>query len=1086
MIPQHIIDDILDKSDIVEVVSDYITLKRHGSSYNACCPFHNEATPSFAVTPSKGIYKCFGCGKGGNSISFIMEHEHVSFIEAIGVLAKKYKVVLPEAREIDEKERAEIEKKAQHREALKVANKIAATFFIEQLELNPTAKDYAVERMSVDSVAEFQIGYAPEGNKLIDYCRENGVKIDILIELGLIKERNGQVYDKFRNRLIFTIADKYGNPVGFTGRALDPEDEKRAKYINSDESELFIKSNLLYGFHIARKAIAETKTAYLVEGNTDCTRLHICDRKNTVAQMGTALTESHIKILQQAGAETVIILYDNDKAGLAATFKNAEMLLAEGFEVMVLPLPEIDKKVDADSFFIGNEIAIHEDHFLQDYVLWLANREIERATTPQMKGRVMNRICELLTTVSQSAADEYIEALGKQYKPVTKWKNAYKAALREKQPPKVMTVDDDDPDNANLTLLQREMLREYGFYEEYNMYYFARLSGYGSNFVLRPISHIESAMNPKRLYEIINCDGISKVIEFNQRDLTSISAFKTIIEGLGNFLWKTDDTCLMLLKSYLYRETETCTEITQIGWHKQGFWAWANGVFTDHFIPVDKYGIVRIEQGNFYLPAFSNQFRFDPSVFQSERRFVFSDKGKITLYDYTSKLIDVFGDNAMIGILFYINTLFRDVIVRRTNNFPILNLFGPKGAGKSELCHSLLQFFGNHPKGPNINNTSKPALGDHIAQAANAIAAIEEYKNSIEFEKIEFLKGLYDSTGRTKMNMERDKKKETTAVDCSIALVGQEMPTADIALYSRLLFTPFYKTEYSEAEVKRFENLKNIEKEGLTHITHELLLLRKIFIDNYDKAWEQASEALKQYLKNEVVEERIAKNWTMILTGYYALQNEIELPFSIEKATEIFAIAMRRQNVETKKGSDVANFWSIVEYLVKDGLIENEIDYRIDHLARIKTDTADYKWEEVHTIIRVDHTRIFALYRKHAKQIIDLTLPLPTLEYYLKNSKEYLGKMKSVPFKVRDVVTGENLSDKVVPKAEDFEDQENLKKKKYHITTALCFEYNQLGINVHFDNSSDDSVWDDVKEAPAKLDDEADEVKLKFSEAVPY
>jgi DNA primase len=1070
MIPQPIIDDILDKADLVEVVSGYLTLQRHGKQYQACCPFHNEKTPSFTVTPSKGIYKCFGCGKGGNAISFVMEHEKVSFVEAVGILAKKYKVNLPKAKEIDEKERAEIEKRARHREAMKVANRVVADFFAEQLEENPKAKEYAIYRTSSEIISLFSLGYAPEGNKLIDYCRKNGIKIEILQELGLIKERKGQLYDTFRNRLVFPIHDKYGNPVGFTGRAMDEEGEKYGKYLNSTESELFVKGNLLYGYHIARKVIAESRTAYLVEGNTDCTRLHLCDRPNTVAQMGTALTDAQIKLLKDAGAETIILLYDNDKAGMTATEKNAEKLLQEGFEVMVLPLPEIDKKVDADSFFVGNDLSIHEDGFLEDYVLWMSRRELEKATTPQMKGRVLTRICELLTKLDKVVAEEYIEELGKRYKPSVKWKNAYKAAKSNNKEAERITFEEDE-DYANLSVEQRKMLREYGFYEEYNMYYFARLSGYGSNFVLKPISHIESAVNPKRLYEIINCDGISKVIEFSQKDLVSLSAFKVIIEGLGNFLWKTDETCLMLLKSYLYRETSTCTEVSQLGWQKQCFWAWANGVFTDKFVPVDKYGMVKIEQGNYYLPAFSFQFKFDASVYQNEKRFVFSEKGKISLHDYASLLHDVFGENAITGILFYLTTLFRDVVVNRTNNFPILNLFGPKGAGKSEMCHSLLQFFGHHPKGPNINNTSKPALGEHIAQSANAIAAIEEYKNSIEFEKIEFLKGLYDSTGRTRMNMERDKKRETTAVDCGVALVGQEMPTADIALYSRLLFVPFYKTEYNEAEKKRFDELKETEKLGLTHITQQLLLLRDKFKENYDKAWEEASAAIEKELKGEVVEERIHKNWVMILAGYYALKEDLSLPFKEEEIVSLFALSMKRQNIETKKGSDVANFWSIVEYLFKEGLIENKIDFRIDYVNKLKTDKGNYSWLDVHPVVRMDHTRIFALYRKHARQIIDLTLPLPTLEYYLKNSKEYLGRMSSVPFKVRDVVTRENLSDKNIPEPGNFEEVDELKKKKYRITSALCFEYDKLNINIHYDSASDDSLWDDTKEPEKKLDD---------------
>ena len=279
-------------------------------------------------------------------------------------------------------------------------------------------------------------------------------------------------------------------------------------------------------------------------------------------------------------------------------------------------------------------------------------------------------------------------------------------------------------------------------------------------------------------------------LELKQEDLIALAKFKQKIEGLGNFIWKGTEKELTKLKSYLYEKTETATEITQMGWQRAGFYAFGNGVFYDcHFIPADEFGIVRLkDKGNFYLPSSSSIYKNDPKLFTFEKQFVHLNLSSVTLTQFTEQLFKVYGDNGRVGFCFYLATLFRDVVTSTSANhwFPILNLFGPKGSGKSELGHTLLSLFTISYTAPNIQNSTPSALNDTVAQSANALAHIDEYKNDIDPKMIEFLKGLWDGTGRTRMNMDLDKKKETTAVDSGIILSGQEMPTSDIALFTRL------------------------------------------------------------------------------------------------------------------------------------------------------------------------------------------------------------------------------------------------------------------------------------------------------------
>ncbi|HKK69449.1 MAG TPA: hypothetical protein VJ946_14595, partial [Bacteroidales bacterium] len=345
-----------------------------------------------------------------------------------------------------------------------------------------------------------------------------------------------------------------------------------------------------------------------------------------------------------------------------------------------------------------------------------------------------------------SLHEVYMETVGAIIKPKKAWMDAVKTIVADKAPVEKKVYI---PNNVSA-----DEFLERGFYAENNCYYFADSKGVPhkrSNCILTPLFHIESTINAKRLYEVKNTTNITKVIEIPQKDLVSLSAFQIRIESLGNFWFDGSQADLNRLKRWLYEKTETCKEITQLGWQKEGFFAWGNGIYNDEFVPVDSYGICRYAKKSYYIPAFSSIYQQEENLYQFERKFVHME-GNITLRKYAKKMVSVFGENAKVALSFYFASLFRDVIVQRFGIFPILNMFGPKGAGKTACAESLVQFFGRLGKAPNVHNTSKPALADHVASSVNALCHIDEYRNDIEMEKREFLKGLWDGTGRTRMN----------------------------------------------------------------------------------------------------------------------------------------------------------------------------------------------------------------------------------------------------------------------------------------------------------------------------------------------
>ncbi len=370
MIDRETVDRIYAAANIVDIIGDFVTLKRKGVNYTACCPFHNEKTPSFIVSPAKGVYKCFGCGKGGNAVTFLMEHESLSYPEALKMVAKRYNI------EVQEREQTEEDiRRNNDRESMFAVNGWAAEYFANYLhheqEGMAVGMSYFRQKRGLTdaTIKKFGLGFCPSrGDRMSQDALAAGYKKEFLLSTGLSKERESDqsLYDRFRDRVIFPVHNISGRVVAFGARTLRT-DKEIAKYLNSPESEIYSKKNELYGIYFAKRAIQQQDCAIMVEGYLDVISMHQAGIEHVVASSGTSLTTEQIRLLGRF-TRNITVIYDGDPAGIKASLRGIDMILKEGMNVRVVLLPEGE---DPDTFArsrsseeLRRYISDHEQDFL--------------------------------------------------------------------------------------------------------------------------------------------------------------------------------------------------------------------------------------------------------------------------------------------------------------------------------------------------------------------------------------------------------------------------------------------------------------------------------------------------------------------------------------------------------------------------------------------------------------------------------------------------------------------------------------------------------------------------------------------------
>lgn len=405
MIPQQTVDIILDNARIDDVISDFVSLKRRGANFVACCPFHNEKTPSFYVSPAKGIYKCFGCGKAGTAVGFVMEHEHCSYTDALRYLASKYNIEIEE-----EEQSAEQIALRQRNESLLQTMEYARQFYCNAL-LTGEGRSvgyayYKTRGLEDQTIERFSLGWAPSGRSaFVDAALSAGYKKEYLLEAGLAVEYDdGRMTDRFHDRVVFPIQSVSGRTIAFSCRTLKT-DGSVSKYVNSPDTPLYDKSRSLYGIYLAKSEISRQGKCYLVEGNVDVVTMHQIGLTNTVASCGTSLTQQQIRLIKKF-TDNVTIMYDGDAAGIHAAQKAIGMILEEGMNVKVLLFPDGD---DPDSFCRKHSLQ-EVNEFIesneQDFVSYMRSVAGDFGKDPIRRANVINGVADAIALIPDAVKRE--------------------------------------------------------------------------------------------------------------------------------------------------------------------------------------------------------------------------------------------------------------------------------------------------------------------------------------------------------------------------------------------------------------------------------------------------------------------------------------------------------------------------------------------------------------------------------------------------------------------------------------------------------------------------------------------------------
>ena len=400
MIDRATVDKIMDATNIVDVVGEFVTLRKAGVNYKGLCPFHDDTTPSFMVSPSKQICKCFACGEGGTAINFLMKHEQITYPEALRWLAKKYNI------EIQEKELTDEERQQQSdRESMFIVNEWAKTYFQEILKNDPDGiaigKQYFRSRGIRDDIVEkFCLGFAlPQKDALAKAAQKAGYQAEFLEKTGLCIKNEKGLYDRYAGRVIFPWLNVSGKVVAFGGRLLDARTKGvQQKYVNSPDSEIYHKDHELYGLFQAKKAIAKEDRVYMVEGYTDVIAMHQSGIENVVANSGTALSVYQIKLLRRF-TQNITLLYDGDEAGIHAAMRGTDMLLAEGMNIKVLLLPDGD---DPDSFAKKHSTQELKDYIEKnqtDFITFKTRLTVENVTDPVKRSEAISGIVKSISVI---------------------------------------------------------------------------------------------------------------------------------------------------------------------------------------------------------------------------------------------------------------------------------------------------------------------------------------------------------------------------------------------------------------------------------------------------------------------------------------------------------------------------------------------------------------------------------------------------------------------------------------------------------------------------------------------------------------
>lgn len=950
-------------------------------------------------------------------------------------------------------------------------------------------------------------------------------------------DKSGRIYPLFRNRLVIPIHDRFGRIIAFTARYLgDDKADNVGKYINSANSLIFDKGDSIFGIDRASRC-RDAVYYNIVEGAPDVMRLQSIGIENTVATLGTAWTDKQFKQLIKLTQSICFIPDSDPAkdepfgAGFRAVMENGAEAMRKGFDVTVRELPFVEEPVykaitgeeleaakaelldqkrnaakkagvrpkeraeitltdeeieaipkekvgsfilhknDADDYIRSPEIYASVPE--QPFILWLAEKRFSIASSIAEERIVVSDVADLLRHVKEpSITDGYIDALASIHGTAKQWRAAVSRAKGEAR----QKAANSEPKNEQER--KKELLRQCNLNIIDNCFYTydegeaVRLA----NFYLESLYHIKDETNGTRLFRMINRFNEAVEIEFRESELCSLTTFQQRVGSVGNYIWRAKIDKLNNVKEYLYRGTRSAERVRKMGWDSvNGFFAFGNGLFNgERFLAVDDLGIVETAPNqSFYIPATSKMYQNNPEIYQFERLFVHENRSGIKLYDFAAQLIKVFGDNAKIAFCYLLATLYRDVVFNRTRHFPILNLFGEKGTGKTTLATSLQSFFIHSVDPPNLGVTSIPAMNDRVSQAVNSLVVFDEYKNDLDVRKIAYLKGLWGGGGQTKKNQNTDGMAAQTIISTGIALCGQDKPTQDMALFTRVLFLAFSKTSFSKVERDAYEDLVAMCSLGNTHLTLEVLAHRQLFEKNFSNAYSLTKSELSKIVEGEKIHDRIFGNWIIPLAAFRTLESVLSLPFSYNDLLTVAVAGMRLQNETAQESSEMGDFWEALQGFHTQGRAIERAHFRIKWHRTFRSTSMkeDMVFPEATPVLYLNSAAVAGLFNgRGAANATANRSNWSTMLSYLRSHPSFLG-LKQDRFTIL-------LANGTPDYTFETINGSQVKKLKVNRPKAMCFNYAMLkaefGLNLETEAISEsEELAEDAEPAATAPDSPA-------------
>jgi len=807
------------------------------------------------------------------------------------------------------------------------------------------------------------------------------------------------------------------------------------------------EDGVFFAFDEAAPEIKEKKQVNILSNFDDVIDYHLNDNRNYIGMNCAPLQKNEILKLKKLTKtaifdELVPTIFDKKSKDESSTVKNLKRLISFGIDVRMKEDNEVE--IDEETGEISDVSYIN----FTDWYLSSVTRELSPADD-LFTSSAIEHIAELLSFLPESSrmikinnaqaafknkgvklnVGDFKKILGTFLK-----KNA-KAFEPDNEP---VEITGDNPMNLNKE--QFNDLNRYQHYFEKNSIHHISKTGQiakVSNFVIVPIIHSNTSTGHFKLFEMTNEFGFKVNLSLDTKDLNDVRRFKCAIEEKGNFVFKGTQVELDNIKERLYSNTTYSNEIEQLGWQSEGFWAWADGLTTldGKFTKTDSNGLITFAEKNYLIKPFSNLYAGDKTAYLNEKKFLHKTC-EVTFADWSSRYVNVFGDNAMLGICTLVTCFYSDAIFKLVHGeLPLINFFGPKGTGKTQQADSLLAFFGEKQPINNLSKVTIYGLSQTLKSFHNAFCLIDEYKNSIDMKFIEFLKSIYNRQGKIQGNFaQQGTKTEHIPINQMAIVCGQDLPTLDVALLERCICLTAYKNDYTNEEVDRYKELKDMEENGFAHLTDDFLKYRELVIEKFAENNNLVQKMVSEGCHDVSV--RLQKNLTTILTSFYILKEKFVFPFTFETVLKFGIKVITEQQKFIESSDDLKNFWSIFATLLEQDRIKEGRNYILHDVSEIRyigsEDITKYGKGMMCLFLRWDG--LFPMYAEYSRRSNMVALGEKTIQFYLEKTKYYQGKIKGKKF--RDKITGQEW-----------------------VNQAYCFDYDKMNINliksktIEFDNS---------------------------------